>query len=305
MQVRELNRIIDLRNVVHDDSKAKLERAESSRCTQQLLNPNAVAFLICVDDEEQYRVCLRYIDALQIPSGCTVEKIAVFGAPSMAEGYQRAMEASTARYKLYLHQDVYLVHQELLPELLDLFRTYPRLGLVGVLGATLLPTSGVWNVKNPFHAYGRIWEYWRQGGVYYLLGRANRRRLYLTRFRSFVGDYLPAVVIDGPLMATQYDIPWVNSLGGFQLYDQVQSAEFIKAGLEVGISRQETVWCIHWGPLQERSGDQHRRRNIELHHKAARFRQLYPEFIGVPARKLYEQYRGAVKWSGNGPGRIW
>src|SRR5207249_10359556 len=89
MQVRELNRIIDLRNVVHDDSKAKLERAESSRCTQQLLNPHAVAFLTCLDDEEPHRVCLRYIAALQLPSACTLDTIAVCAAPSMAERYQR------------------------------------------------------------------------------------------------------------------------------------------------------------------------------------------------------------------------
>lgn len=292
-------RIIDLHNTHPVSRIVARENAENTPGAQRWSGPYAIAFITCVDDDTQYRACLRYIDALQIPSGYTVEKIAVFGASSMAEGYQRAMEASTARHKIYVHQDVYLVHRGFLPELLNLFRTYPRLGVVGVLGTTRLPAGGVWNVNNPFHSYGRIWEYWRQGGLYYLLGRANRRRLYLTRFRSFVGDYLPAVAIDGPFMATQYDIPWINSLGGFQLYDQVQSAEFIKAGLEVGVARQETVWCIHWGTLQERTVEQHRRRNIDLHHKAAAFRRLYKPFIGVPAWRLYEQYRGAAGWLGN------
>ena len=85
-----------------------------------------------VNNEAQYAACVRHIDALQVPLGYSAEKIAIFGAASMAEGYQRGMEASTAYYKIYLHQDLYLVHRDLLSELLYLFRTYPRLGLVGV-----------------------------------------------------------------------------------------------------------------------------------------------------------------------------
>jgi hypothetical protein len=284
-------KIIDLRNPSTAARVPTREDSEVSPNAPQQLNSHGIAFLTLVDDEIQYAACVRYLDALQIPAGYRVEKIAVLGAPSMAEGYQRAMEASTARYKIYVHQDVYLVHRGLLPELLNLFRIYPRLGMVGVLGATRLPASCVWNVKNPLHAYGRIWEYWRQGGLYYLLGPANRRQVYLTRFRSFVGDYLPAVVVDGPLMATQYDLPWVNALGGFMLYDQVQSLEFIKAGLEVGVVRQEAVWCIHWGPLLERTREQGQRRQGELRQKAAAFRQLYSAFIEVPAWSLYERHR--------------
>jgi GT2 family glycosyltransferase len=95
-------------------------------------------------------------------------------------------------------------------------------------------------------------------------------------------------------MATQYDIPWVHPQFGFDLYETVQATEFIKAGLEVGLARQETIWCIHWGPLNEPSRDEQRRRQIGLRRKGVIFRQLYPEFIAVPVRTLYEQHRGAV-----------
>jgi GT2 family glycosyltransferase len=115
------------------------------------------------------------------------------------------------------------------------------------------------------------------------------------RFRSFVGDYLPAAIVDGFFMATQYDIPWIHpQLGfdfGFDLYDHSQALEFIKAGLEVGIARQGTVWCAHWGPLEERSGEQQRPRERRLRHQGEALRQLYPEFVGVPAREFSEKYR--------------
>ncbi len=215
----------------------------------------------------------------------------------MAEGYQRAMEASTARYKIYLHQDVYLVHKGLLHELLVLFETYPRLGMVGANGATQLPASGLWWVNNAPHSYGRVWVYVTMANLLTgipLSPTAYRRRLRFIRMQSFVGDYLPAVVVDGQLIATQYDLPWRNSIGGFHVYDQVQSLEFIKAGLEVGIARQETVWCFHWGPAQELSRERRGPYNSELDRRAAAFRQQYHEWIGVPARRVYDQHLQAA-----------
>jgi hypothetical protein len=294
----ESYRIIDLRHPLHADRATGQEQAGSSPGgAQQPLNPHGVAFITPVKDEKQYQIGLRYRDALEIPKGCTVEEIGVLGGASMAHVYQRAMEASTARYKIYLHVDAYIIHRGLIPELLGLFGRYPRLGLVGAVGATQLPPTGLYWVDNQSHCYGRYWAYLRPAT--YMPGiplspAAYRRRLTFSRLLTFADDYLPAVVVDGFFMATQYDIPWKDPLGGFELYDHVQSFEFIKAGFEVGIARQDAVWCIHWGPLRGVSRKQHRARQITLQQKASVLRELYPGFIGVPARRLYEQYRKAA-----------
>ncbi len=289
-----MHRIIDLRDKFPNNAEVAHENNGSMRSALRSLNPTSIAFITPVKDETQYRICLQYLDALEVPSGYTVEKIAIFGGSSIAEVYQRAMEASTARYKIYLHVDGYVVHRGVLFELLNLFRMYPRLGLVGVEGATKLPPDVLYSKNNPFHIYGRIWNYRRPGGPSALLGPANRRRLHFSRFRSFTGDYLPAVTVDGFFMATQYDIPWVHPLFGFDLYETVQATEFIKAGLEVGLARQETIWCIHWGPLNEPSREVPKQRQVAIQRKAVVFRRLYPEFIDVPVRKLYDQHRGAA-----------
>jgi hypothetical protein len=212
----------------------------------------------------------------------------------MAEGYERAMEASTARYKIYVHQDVYLIHQWLLLELVTLFRTHSRLGMVGVVGNTRLNASGPW-VKNMRHVHGQLWEHYRPTGFPASLF-VKHRVLHSSRFRSVVGDYLPAVGVDGVFMATQYDVPWMNPLGGFELYEHVQAVEFIKAGLEVGIARQEAIWCLHWGPLHERTLEERERRDIAIARRAAEFRRLCSAFIGMPARRLYEQHKTTAVW---------
>jgi hypothetical protein len=285
-----LDRTIDLRHA-QPTERSGIGR-ESARGRHRSLDPNGIAFLTLVNDETQYAISRRYLDALQIPSGYSVEKIAIVGATSMAEGYQRAMEASTAQYKIYVHQDVYLVHERLLPELIRLFRTYPKLGMVGVVGTTRMPTKGIWWVDR-FHCFGRLWEFRRETGFpASFLGR----RLHFSRFRSFTGDYLPAVAVDGLFIATQYDVPWSDVVGGFMFYEQVHSVDFIQAGLEVGIARQESIWCLHWGTLQERSVEQRGQREIEEGRRAAIFRQQYETYINVPARKLYERHRGAAVW---------
>jgi len=305
MEGDELHRIIDLRTAPSPGPAAAHGNAASAQGAQPPANPHAIAFITCVNDETQYNICLRYLDGLPIPSGYTVERIAVLGATSMAEGYQRAMEASTARYKIYVHQDVYVIHRGLLPELLHLFSTYPRLGLVGVIGATQLPTSGIWWVDNSSYSYGRVWVYVRLASLLRgipLSPAAYRRRLRFMQLRSFVGDYLPAVAVDGLFMATQYDVPWTNQLGGFMLYDQVQALEFIKVGLEVGVARQEAVWCLHWGPLQERSREQRKPYDTELDRRAEEFRRHYRDWIGVLAQEIYERHRKTIGSLSMAPG---
>lgn len=287
-------RTIDLRQSIGSGRVPAARAVAGPGLAPHALDAHAVAFISCVDDQAQYDICLRYLNALEVPSGYAVEMIAVVGAASMAEGYQRAMETSPARYKIYVHQDVYLVHTGVLDELVRAFRTYPRLGMIGVVGTTRMPTSGIW-WGNKLHLHGRLWEYRRETGF---PGSLFGRRLHFSRFRSVVGDYLPAVNVDGLFMATQYDIPWENPLGGFFLYDQVQAINFIKAGLEVGIARQQAIWCLHWGHLHERTRGQSDRRNVEVSRSAAAFVQRYAEFISVPAWRLYAQHRRSAERSG-------
>lgn len=258
------------------------------------LDSHALAFITAVQNDEQYRICQRCLDALQVPSGYTVETLAVYGGGSIPECYQAAMEASTARYKIYLHVDAYVVHKGLIPELLHLFRTYPALGLVGVVGATSLPRSGIFWIDNFANCYGRVWQNSAPGFPASLFERAASKQPNLVRFRSFVGDYLPAAVVDGFFVATQYDIPWTHPEFGFEgPWDHVQALEFIKAGFEVGIARQEAMWAFHYGSLEPSSSEKRVQREARLWPQASVLRGLYPEFIRTSIRRLYPTYRRA------------
>ena len=83
-------------------------------------NEKEICFITCVNDEAWYEESLLYLKHLALPSGMTAAYLPVRGASSMAAGYNQAMCQSAAKYKVYLHQDTFVVNQYLVRDLLRL-----------------------------------------------------------------------------------------------------------------------------------------------------------------------------------------
>ena len=92
-----------------------------------------IAVITCVNNEEEYAQALSYIDRLHVPDGYELDVIAVREAPSMAAGYQMAMEHTDARYKIYMHQDTFIINREFLQDMLSVFRSDDRIGVIGMV----------------------------------------------------------------------------------------------------------------------------------------------------------------------------
>ena len=97
------------------------------------MNQRKVAFITCVNNEDWYSECLLYLKHLNIPVGMTVEFIPIRSAASMTSGYNKAMNSSDAKYKIYLHQDTLIVNKNIVADLLKLF-TDETIGAVGMIG---------------------------------------------------------------------------------------------------------------------------------------------------------------------------
>jgi len=188
-------------------------------------------FFTCVNDEQLYALCVRHIQGLFVPEGFTVDIGAERGAKSMAEAYNRAMRASDAHFKVYLHQDTFIINRTFLMDVANLFEEHPQVGLLGVAGCRNLPATGVWwEGKNLF---GKVLEY--------------RSTFHVLRFTDPSGPLARVQAVDGLIMITQYDLPWRDDLfGGFHFYDSSQSLEFQKVGYRVAVPAQRDPWCLHW-----------------------------------------------------------
>ena len=146
----------------------------------------------------------------------------------MTSGYNEGMRASEAKYKVYLHQDVFIVNPDFIQDILDIFRRDELIGMIGMVGAQRLAHNGI------------MWEGSRCGGLYdWRITHTEESWMEETGFRE-------VEVIDGFLIATQYDIPWREDLfDKWDFYDCSQSKEFARRGYKVVVPKMEKPWCLH------------------------------------------------------------
>lgn len=193
------------------------------------MDQQKICFMLCGNNAQLEQQCIRFIQALSVPEGFETEYQIIHGASSMTAGYNEAMRRSDAKYKIYLHQDVYLVNKNLLLELLKIFED-PAIGMVGMVGSPKMPAHGI------------MWDAPRIG------------RWYECNIIS-AGEYgcdspqkpvTPVEAVDGMFLATQYDLPWRDDLfHGWDFYDISQSFEFRRKGYQVVVPYIERAWCLH------------------------------------------------------------
>lgn len=195
------------------------------------INNKKISFIYCVNNLQLFESSLQHINMLNIPDGIEIDIISIEGAPSITAGYNQGMRESNAKYKVYLHQDVYILNPNFIFDVLKLFQENPKLGMLGFAGSKYLPQSWIWWESN--HKYGKVYD-------------SHMGRMNLLKFNDVQNDYESVAAVDGLLIATQYDLPWRDDLfHGWHYYDVSQSMEFIAAQYEVGIPRQEAPWLMH------------------------------------------------------------
>jgi len=211
------------------------------------MNTNKICFITCVNDERVYRESVFYINHLDIPAGFEVQMIQSKNASSMTQGYNSAMNSSDAKYKVYFHQDVFIINKNFIHDVIRVFKSNRNIGMMGVAGSKDMPASGIW---------------WESRSLYGAVYGSQTDRMELLQFEDVHEDYFPVQCVDGLILITQYDVPWREDLfTGWHFYDISQSMEFSRVGYKVAIPRQEQPWCIHdCGIVNVSNGYDHYRR---------------------------------------------
>lgn len=196
-----------------------------------MIDRHKICFVICTNDEQQLRECMMYLSLLHVPEGYQTDVLTVTDAESLASGYNTAMRASDAKYKIYLHQDTFIIDPCFLDHLLRIFKRDTRVGMIGMVGAEKLSKDGV------------MWHEKRCGNFYRLEALIREG---FDNIEHLKRGYKEVEAIDGLLMATQYDLPWREDIfRGFDFYDISQCMEFRRAGYKIVVPAQKTDWVIH------------------------------------------------------------
>ena len=167
-----------------------------------------------------------YIDALDIPNGYEAELIEVSADGNVADTYQRAMEQSDAKYKVYLTAGSILLRLNFFEEMLRVFED-PMIGVMGLVGAKQLSTTGLL-AESP-SIYGKL--------------------LYTddTSFRGddIEGDVEEVMAVSSDLIATQYDVPWRSDLFHSDcFFAEAQCIEFRRKDYRTIVPKQKEAWLL-------------------------------------------------------------
>lgn len=193
------------------------------------MNEKKIAFIMCVSDERQLSEACYYIGRLHVPEDYEIDIITIKEAPSMTEGYQAGMESSDAKYKVYMHQDVFLIDRNFIYDFLHIFASDEQIGMIGCVGCRHMPEGAL------------VTSAWDTGFVYHNC-IPQKNLLYQDE------KHLPVEVeaVDGLLMVTQYDIHWRTDLfDGWHYYDISQCMEMKRKGYKVVVPFQNQPWCYH------------------------------------------------------------
>ena len=198
---------------------------------KKTMNEKKISFIVCVNNSLYYEECVWYINHLHLLDGYEKDIICITEAESMAQAYNAAMESSSAKYKIYLHQDVFIYHRYFMDDMLSIFNSDDKIGMIGMIGGINLADNAV------------IWNKWNIGCTY----GCNFSGAFPVRgYQNPEYQWLEAEAIDGMLMATQYDVRWREDLElGWDFYDVSQSLEFTKKGYKIVIPYQQEPWCMH------------------------------------------------------------
>ena len=168
-----------------------------------------------------------YLDAVDVPDSYEVELIEVSPNGSVADAYQRAMQQSDAKYKVYLSAGSILLRLNFFAEMLRVFAEDPMIGVMGLIGTKQLSTTGLLE-KSP----------------------CIKGRLLYTDDTAFHGEPVEGamedvMVVSGALIATQYDLPWRGDLFHHDcFYAEAQCIEFRRKGYRIVVPQQDTPWLL-------------------------------------------------------------
>lgn len=242
------------------------------------MNPNKFCFVLTGHVPAVIEEMQRYIDALEVPEDCEVETIVMPVGLRRAEACQQAMKRTDAKYKIYIAEGVFPIHRRMLSELMEKFRSNPKLGILGIAGAAYVPIAVDW--RKAVERFGAYIERTGNSRITHLPPSANER-------------IVPAQILSGYFLATQYDVDWDTGLPDDALIGEAQTLRFIQAGYQAGIPRSTEPWCLvdaSWADQDQHS--EQTRKWVMWHYAEAAFPKVS---VLIPTYNRPDMFEQALK----------
>ncbi|MBO6235387.1 MAG: glycosyltransferase [Schwartzia sp.] len=192
------------------------------------LDEKKIAFIVYVQDEDDYKACAESLRELSCPAGYSIELLPTNKAATRGMAYQAGMNASDAKYKVYIDSSAWIVYEHLLSETLDIFSRHPEIGILGLSGTEIIPPNA------PF---------WVSPAR---LGKWSDKNGEPHEFGAFDEPFREVQALDMYFLMTQYDVPWRTDLFNDDLFlCASQSIEFQRQGYKACVVHQDATWLAY------------------------------------------------------------
>lgn len=192
------------------------------------LDEKKIAFIVYVQDEDDYKACAESLRELSCPAGYSIELLPTNKAATRGMAYQAGMNASDAKYKVYIDSSAWIVYEHLLSETLDIFSRHPEIGILGLSGTEIIPPNA------PF---------WVSPAR---LGKWSDKNGEPHEFGAFDEPFREVQALDMYILMTQYDVPWRTDLFNDDLFlCASQSVEFKRKGYKACVVNQDGTWLAY------------------------------------------------------------
>ncbi|HCW53415.1 MAG TPA: hypothetical protein DG753_06700 [Clostridium sp.] len=235
-------------------------------------NSKKITFIVYGDNKK----CIKGLQKLSIPEGYEVNIMPIKEQNSIARAYNNAMRVCDSKYKIYINSNTYIVNKNFISEVISLFESDDEIGMIGMIGAKNILADGTW--KNSVNSYGKVY--------------INNDQII--NYNEVEKEYEQVQIIDGFLMATQYDIPWrSDKFKGGSFYDISQSIEFNLNNKKIIIPKQDEPWCVCDKSLLDNKGDFELYKSVFLNEYSKKIFPLVS--ILIPTHNRTEFFRIALE----------
>lgn len=190
-----------------------------------------ILFIINKTSDEKYKECIEAINALKRPLLYSL-KFASYTAGDVfttSDAYLALYEKENPDISIIMDDTVLFVNENLLRDIVNIFKTDPLVRLIGVKGAKQLPDSGI--IDEADSIYGGLYEMNPQGEV------------FEKKYNNIQAEFVQVEAVSSTMVAIKGYIPIWRGIGNRYMGEILSVATAIQ-GYKVVIPRNSNTWCF-------------------------------------------------------------
>ena len=203
--------------------------ADGAMHERRLPSEKKIVVLLRDSHTGQHEVCIEALKNVKWPDGYGVEVFTIDAQKPYAAQVNEVLADTDAKVKIYINDDLFLVHAQAIEELLEIFRD-ESIGMVGFLGSVSLPVSG--NLMDSPYKCGAVYV-------------PTEEDFSEMRFGTAVQAAADVRYILPSFFATQWDIPWDESYEKQYYAVLAYCRAFEEEGYRIVVPLPENIWCAY------------------------------------------------------------